>query len=262
MLSVLVLGATGFIALPITKALRRNNYTVYALIRNAARSNEFLREEIIPIIGDISKPETWAEKAAQVDVVINASSAEFDAIVLNTVLKIAEQRPKEKAKLLYIFVGGTWLVTFYLLYEHILICYLLDYRVHGDNLTPVNDFTPPIPRELTSNRINVERQILSTATRALVDILILRPVLLYGGSASLFDLWFKPLAQAAKSQSPTLSLGANPLSLVGLVHKEDLAEAVKLFVEKVLIFSLAFSIPGLLKCTPGIGPFTSFSPVI
>ena len=67
-MKVFITGATGFIGLAVGQAFARAGYEVYGLCRSEAKARLLAREEIRPVPGDLSRPETWAEAAAQATV--------------------------------------------------------------------------------------------------------------------------------------------------------------------------------------------------
>jgi hypothetical protein len=65
-----------------------------------------------------------------------------------------------------------------------------------------------------------------------MEIIIVRPALVFGGPSSMFGLWFNPLVKG-RSEGTAIQVEARPKALIATVHKEDLAEAYRLVVEKV-----------------------------
>lgn len=102
--------------------------------------------------------------------------------------------------------------------------------VHGDNKTDIiSDRTPltrPLP--LTSWRIGIEQKAISSISPSFTANVI-RPSLLYGGSASLVgDVLFS----SAKSGEITW-FGEGDGARMATIHKEDLGIAFRLLAEKV-----------------------------
>ena len=54
MLYVFIIGATGYLGGPVTRAIRRDGHIVTALIRpgKEKEANEWLKEEVLPVFGD------------------------------------------------------------------------------------------------------------------------------------------------------------------------------------------------------------------
>lgn len=107
-------------------------------------------------------------------------------------------------------------------------------RVHGDSIKQVTDrsLLPGVvpPMMITSWRPALEQQILSS--REYIDPIIVRPGLVFGGASTIFSFWFGALLEA-KAKGVEAVIPAKKDALVGPVHKEDLADAYRLIVEKV-----------------------------
>jgi nucleoside-diphosphate-sugar epimerase len=107
-------------------------------------------------------------------------------------------------------------------------------RQHGHSLKPVNDLTPGAnPPAIVKFRAALEKDILSA--RDIMDVLILRPGLVFGGSGSLFGYLWGIIVDTMKRNATTVKIPGTRDIMLGLVHKEDAAEAFRLFVEKVFI---------------------------
>ena len=60
--TVLVTGANGYIGSNVAFAFRTAGFKVFALVRKQQDVARFIPNEVIPIIGDISKPETFKKE--------------------------------------------------------------------------------------------------------------------------------------------------------------------------------------------------------
>ncbi|EPS39806.1 hypothetical protein H072_6416 [Dactylellina haptotyla CBS 200.50] len=227
MVRVLLFGATGFIGSSVAQALRRRAHTVYAVARTEEKTIELSKQELIPILGDASQPESWVPILDRVDVVIDASPSYGG--ISETILKGIKESPrvtsakKHDPKLGYIYVSGIW--------------------VHGDSAELTTDRVPAglhterTPAKLVSWRPAFEDSVLGS--RDLIDVTILRAGVLFGGSGSLFGVWWKPFVEALKANAAN-----QPVTIVGkadtilaFVHKDDFAEAVLNTVEKLEVVS-------------------------
>jgi nucleoside-diphosphate-sugar epimerase len=230
---VLVLGATGFIGQKVALSLLRSgNYLVYGLARSAAKAQELAALEIIPVIGSATEPSAYVPfiKEKRIDLVINAAELGPDTRILLNALKgiAAEKAAQAKelgvraGKLGLIYVSGTW--------------------VHGSSLERVNDrdyvanvAAPTQPCELISYRPNVEQEVLAASD--LLDVVVVRPAVVYGGNNWIFSLYFNPLKEAAQSNSTSASIPADPESQIGLVHVDDVATGIHLLADKLELIS-------------------------
>jgi fibrillarin-like rRNA methylase len=74
----------------VAKGFRRAGYRVYALVRSQKHANELLKNEVIPVIGDQGKPETYREYVKQAAVVVdNVGDYENRGVVNRLLLKTA-----------------------------------------------------------------------------------------------------------------------------------------------------------------------------
>ncbi|KAI9890467.1 MAG: hypothetical protein M1814_003951 [Vezdaea aestivalis] len=226
MVKVLVLGATGYLGLPIALGLRRNGHLVWGMTRSAAKSPTLAKAEIIPVVGtfdDTAYLETIEKQ--NIDVVVDASGS-FDEVnkVISALNKLSKAR-LEKAKgakvpkLGLVYVSGAW--------------------VHGSDASHTNDLAPTglesslaKPETAVAWRPAVEQGIISSSD---VSGAIVRPALMYGGTQSAWGMYFGPILGGLGS--PTVSLPANPEAMIALVHVEDCAAGVINVVEHIDIVS-------------------------
>ncbi|KAJ6261455.1 hypothetical protein Dda_4125 [Drechslerella dactyloides] len=225
MVRVLLFGATGFIGNPLAAALRRRGHTVYAVVRSEAKAIELSKQELIPILGDASEPGTWTPVLDQVDIVIDGSPS-YGGIskgILDNIKsssRVASAK-KSRPKLGFIYISGVWVYG--------------DYGDHPElvaDTTPVGPDGPRKPTGLVSWRPEFENSVLES--RDVIDVLIVRPGMVFGGHGSLFGVFWKPLVEALKANktSEPVTLVGRPNATMTLVHKDDAAEAILNAVEK------------------------------
>ncbi|KAI0796230.1 hypothetical protein C8Q75DRAFT_803266 [Abortiporus biennis] len=215
---VLVLGATGFIGLPVAQALVRAGHVVHGLTRTAEKARQLQADEVIPIVGDYLEPAKWLTPSlvAKLDVVINVVGVEVrfkdpeaDVRVIKLLVELVQQsRPIYAPKLSFIFTTGTILF--------------------GQDPTQVVNDTTAIPVEKLPDFVkpfpNFEQQILQNPV---LNSIVIRPGLLYGRTGSLTAGLF---AQA-KEGSMIKHYGAEG-GRVGTIHTDDLANLYLLAAEK------------------------------
>lgn len=197
-----MLGASGFIGLPVAQALVRAGHSVYGVTRSALKAKQLAAEEIIPIVAEVSKPDTWVNHVANMDVVVDAVGGMEIKTLSNAMLSAVSQaakahRPSVAPKLSYIYSSGTW--------------------VHGDSRSEiVTDTTPTTkPMPLVAWRVEQENRVISDPN---VNGIVIRPALLYGRSGSLLAPLFKGAAEGKVAWPGT------PGGRYALIHCDDLAD--------------------------------------
>ncbi|PSR88859.1 hypothetical protein PHLCEN_2v5008 [Hermanssonia centrifuga] len=209
-MKVLIIGASGFIGLPVARALSRAGHIVYGLTRSESKAKALAAEEIIPIVGEPSNPEKWVSLVNTLDVVIEAvagadlktqSSGIFQAVVHAA----QTLRPSHAPKLAYIYTSGTW--------------------VHGDDRETIITDTTPItkPVELVAWRPALEQEIV---TSTVVNGIVIRPSMLYGYSGSILSMMFK------RAHEGKVSWFGTPGGRLAFVHADDLADLYLRAAEK------------------------------
>ena len=241
MVKVFILGASGFIGcefsscelilfllsvisnllllVAVALALRRNGHRVYGLVRSPAKGLDLAKNEITPVIGDIFQPSSWTSviESEGIDVIIDSSRVHQNVSkVLTEAKRLGEARLKglkRGPKLGFVLFSGSW--------------------VHGDQPDArdiVNELTAPTPLEMVAWRPAVENELLSFSD--VLDTVVIRPTMVYGGSGSLLSMVLAPIAAAVKR-------GASEAKVLGrrfefaAIHKDDVADFTLKVVEKV-----------------------------
>ena len=203
---------------------------MYGLARNASKARGLAAQEIIPVIGSVQEPSAYLAliRDVQIDVVVDASGAMDGAFKLLGDLQRAGKDRLERAadqadtqqRLAFIYTSGMW--------------------VHGDStdqvadLDPVGVSTAKHPSaKLVAWRPQLERDILSPATRGVLDVAVLRPALMYGGTSSIWGIAFGPIFGAAMQKQDTVKVQAEPDCMAALAHVDDVAVGYVKAVEKV-----------------------------
>lgn len=234
MVNVLVLGATGYIGQALSQSLvRSGNHRVYGLARTPEKAKELEKEEVIPISGSISENKKLlnAIETYHINVIVDVVGANLQTSqnLLSEIKKIGAERLSAAAKagnpipkLGFIYCSGTW--------------------VHGSSNEPVNDLTPvdalnspTPPAELTSWRPVLERAVLASSN--VLDVMVVRPALVYGRSHAIWHMFFGPIATAVREGSSLVSLAGDADSRPGLIHVDDVAYGLHSAVEKLPLIS-------------------------
>ncbi|KAI5119556.1 hypothetical protein M0805_005620 [Coniferiporia weirii] len=205
-MKVLVLGATGFIGLPVAQAFVRNGHEVYGQTRNASKAKLLLSEELTPVVADPSKAEEWSEYAEKADIVVDSIGGMDIEVLSQKVFDIASEAAKKARgssalKMAYIHCSGTW--------------------VHGEDRinTASERALPKNTTALVSWRPEQEQRVLAST---IVHGIVVRPSMLYGRSGSITTMLFAAAA-AAGAQGGVLEWGARAGGRWSLIHVDDLA---------------------------------------
>lgn len=221
---------------------------------------------MIPILGDISSTSaiTSALESYNINVVVDVSGANAESLALLALLKTVGQEQLAAAKhagvrvpkLGFVYCSGTW--------------------VHGSSLKPVNDLTPvgvlgspTPPPKLVAWRIEMEQAVLQADD--VLDVMVVRPGLIYGRSSAIWTSLFEPIYAAAQGGKESVDVAAEIDSGPALVHVDDVAEGFRCAVEKLPllagtgvypVFDLVTSQEGLRDILEAAGREMGFEGVV
>ena len=199
-MKVFVTGATGYIGRAVGAAFRRAGYEVHGLCRSADKARILARDEVLPLIGDITKPSTYAEVAAECTILVHTAAdlahgmVDPDKVAIEVLLAAGAGGPRPKT---LVYTSGVWV-----------------YGGTGDDAA--DETTPLKPVPVVAWRPAHEEKVLgATGLRGIV----LRPGCVYGRSGGLTASWFEG---ALKNDLSIVGDGANHWAMV---HVDDLADA-------------------------------------
>lgn len=235
MLKVLILGAPSYLGNRIaTLLIQTGQYFVYGIARSPAIAKRLAAQEITPVACEdpANDPEPYLAliRDEHIDVILDvAGKDDVSWKFFRNVARIGRERqlPRQgfgmkSAKLGFIYCSKTW--------------------VHGSSYMPVNELdlvhmdTNITGDEIMAQQIDMEKVVLEE-TRDL-DVMILRPALLYGGEGELWARLFRPVFEAIGDESN--SIVPIPLDAdcrPGFVHVDDAAKAFVKAVEKLPLIS-------------------------
>jgi nucleoside-diphosphate-sugar epimerase len=177
---------------------------------------------VIPIIGSISEHTELLRciDAFHINVIVDASGAYHESHDLLELLKhIGKNRiDTHPSKLGFIYTSGTW--------------------VHGSSNAQVNDLTPVAqpnsptqPAKLMVWRTKLEQEVLAASD--VLDVMVVRPALVYGRSNAIWTPLLQPIYSAAQSGASSATVAAEADSRPGLVHVDDVGSGLQCAVEKL-----------------------------
>lgn len=228
---ILILGATGYLGNRIADFLvQTGQHTVYGVARSSEKALQVARDEITPVIcpDPVNNPEQYLStiRSSSIDIVIDCAQAlQQGHSFLENTKKVGQERldafkarGNRGPKLGFIYCSGVW--------------------VHGSSDKAVSDLdivgpdaaTPP--PELVSWRVDLENAILASSN--VLDVMILRPALVYGRQPAVWSSFIEPIFQATRnSTTKPIHVPLDPKSRPGLIHVDDSATAFVKAVEKL-----------------------------
>lgn len=235
--NILIIGATGYIGEALALSLLRSgSYTVYGLARSSQKATSLAALEITPILApdfpSSPGPVLTAITEHHIDTVVVAGGDEEAASIRDVLLQAGRARLDAASadgspavqKLGFVYTSGTW--------------------VHGSSRERVSDLvaagakeSPHAPAQLTAWRAEFEREILKTEVREVLDVLVVRPALVYGRTHAIWSSFFKPVLEAAKAGQSSVQVPLERESRPSLIHVDDVASGLHAAVEKLPLFS-------------------------
>lgn len=199
---VFLTGATGYVGSAVMDALLRSGHEVTALVRDPEKAEYVSGRGVHPIIGELSRPTSYAAAAESADSIIHAaiesskSVQKVDRQAVDTLLAAAGRRAASGLPASLVYTSGTW---------------VLGETHDATEETPVN----PIP--LVAWRPEHEQVVLD-AGRDGVRTAVIRPGVVYGGARGIVgDL----LKDAANGLVRVVGTGQNHWACI---YDRDLAE--------------------------------------
>jgi len=208
-MSVLVIGAGGYIGFAVAQVLRQHGYIVYGLVRKPDHEQLLARNEIFPVLGEANKPESYAHIIKKVNTIIDTTPEVQGSTVVLTEVK--KHSPSHGKKVL-IFTSGI--------------------LVHGHSdevqLSEDNIKTP----NFLQKRADFEATVIQSTE---IHGIVIRPGFVYGyaggnGGTHLGDTVFA-------LPDGKITISGSTTKRWSWVHVHDLANAYLLAVQKFAIAS-------------------------
>jgi nucleoside-diphosphate-sugar epimerase len=166
---ILITGATGQVGAAVLDALLRASHQVTAIVRTPHKADAVAMRGAQTVIGDLSAPASYAERAYDADAIVHAaldgkSGEALDRLAIDTLLSAAARRAASGLPAAVIYTSNLWVI--------------------GDTTEPVSEETPVAAPGLMAWRPAHERQVLDAARPGL-RTMVVRPGILYGGARGL-----------------------------------------------------------------------------
>lgn len=201
-MKVFVTGATGFIGNAVAARISAAGHEVWGLTRSDDKAVCLAGGEIRPVVGNMDRPESFVQIAADCQVVIHCAaemSERFLALDRKMVETLLAALRESNRPTMLIYTSGVW--------------------VYGNLADECVDETSQVrPPEFVQQRAACETFVLSCNKQPLRTFVI-RPGCVYGGKGSLTGAWFESALKKGAAQ--IVGEGQNRWAMI---HRHDLAE--------------------------------------
>ncbi|KAL6059790.1 Epimerase domain-containing protein [Balamuthia mandrillaris] len=193
--SVFVTGTTGFIGGGVARAFRQEGYRVYGLIRGTERVGQLLKDEIIPVIGEMGDVESYKEIVQKCSIIVDCvGGVELNKQLFEVV--VAASQPPAYPKT-YVYTSGI--------------------LVYGDYDGVLLDETSECKAEAFAPRAAFDQRVIGEER---VRGIVMRPGFLYGHGGSYTSMFVPPQQEGHK-----LVIKGNRHKRWAWVHLDDLCRA-------------------------------------
>lgn len=165
---IFLTGATGYVGSAVLDALLRGGHQVTALVRDPEKAERLSMRGTQPIVGELSKPKSYAAAAEAADGIIHAAyeyskrGQKVDRDAIDTLLAAARRRTDGGATPFFIYTSGVWVL--------------------GKTIKPAAEDAPLNPAALVAWRPEHEKAVLDAGAGGRIRTALIRPGIVYGGS--------------------------------------------------------------------------------
>lgn len=175
---IFLTGGTGYIGSAVLDALLRGGHEVTALVRDPERAERIAHRGVQPVIGELSKPASYAAAAESCAAIVHTAldakrAARVDRQAIDTLLAAAARRAATGQPAAVLYTSGIWVL--------------------GDTQGQADEDAPVRPAEIVAWRPEHERLVLERATDGLRTAVI-RPGVVYGGARGIIGDLLKDAA--------------------------------------------------------------------
>lgn len=200
---IFLTGATGYVGSAVLEAALRGGHQVTALVRDPEKAERVSARGVTPVIGELSKPPSYAGAAEACDVIIHTAyepskrGPKVDRMAVEACLAAGAARRSAGRQARFIYTSDLWVL--------------------GHTAGRASEDAPLSPTPLTAWRPEHERLVLDGAGGALSTVVV-RPAIVYGGARGIIG---DMLRDAANGLVRIVGDGANHWPCV---YDRDLAD--------------------------------------
>src|SRR2546428_6449591 len=164
---IFLTGATGYIGGAVLDAVLRAGNQVTALVRDPENAERVSKRGIQPVLGDLSKPASYAPAAEVCDGIVHTaleSSARrprVDRQAIDTLMDAARRRAPSGQPRFFVYTSGVWVL--------------------GSTPTPATEDAPLAPTPFSAWRPQHEQVVLDAGGDGRLRTAGVRPGIVYGG---------------------------------------------------------------------------------
>jgi nucleoside-diphosphate-sugar epimerase len=177
---IFLTGATGYVGSAVLDALLRASHEVIALVRDREKAERVAMRSVQPVIGDLSKPISYAAAAESCDGIIHTAyeyskrGQDVDRAAVETLLAAARRRGEAGRNAFFIYTSGVWVL--------------------GKTAKPAEEDAAVDPARLVAWRPQHEQAVLDGGVDGVVRTALIRPGIVYGGSRGIIGDMLKDAA--------------------------------------------------------------------
>lgn len=201
---IFLTGATGYVGSAVLDALLRGGHAVTALVRDPEKAERVSLRGAQPVVGDLSKPKSYAEAAEACDAIIHTAfesskrGAQVDRQAIDALLGVAIRHSAKGHPVSFVYTSGVWVL--------------------GNTVGAAGEDAPVQPTPLVAWRPDHEKLVLDAGRGRTLRTVVVRPGIVYGGGRGIIaDL----LKTAANGLVRVIGDGRNHWACV---YDRDLAD--------------------------------------
>ncbi len=205
---IFVTGATGYIGSVVAARLAKKGHQVFGLTRSRDNAKALAAMGVSPVLGDLAGTDDWRGVLQNCDAAVHCAfdSENGAADVDHAALEALRHAALDGRVRRVLYTSGIW--------------------VHGHGVNgQADESTPLAPLDIVQWRAAHEEIALDLSAHE-VDVVILRPGMVYGEQRGILGGWF-----AEAHESHTVTYPGDGSQHWSLVHRDDLADAYALALE-------------------------------